>query len=121
MSAEPSYASSMIAPFRAQAAPRHYACQLSELVALAVERRDLLSKRPRWEARCSALSASKTDAPIGSGAHAALSYQRSLAQTGAWTAGRWTVIVSTKPAATLRSENECRKISSERAAERYGR
>jgi DNA polymerase-3 subunit gamma/tau len=119
-SAEPSARPQMIAPRSgAQAAPAALRIgSFPELVALAAEKRDLLTK--------SALEADVRLVRIEDG-RLELTLERSAARTlindlsrklEQWTGRRWTVIVSNEPAQpTLRSQSEAQKNERERAAE----
>ncbi len=119
-SAEPSARPQMIAPTSgAQAAPAALRIgSFPELVALAAEKRDLLTK--------SALEADVRLVRIEDG-RLELTLERSAARTlindlsrklEQWTGRRWTVIVSNEPAQpTLRSQSEAQKNERERAAE----
>jgi DNA polymerase III subunit gamma/tau len=118
-SAETSARPQMIAPASgAQAAPALRIGSFPELVALAGEKRDLLTK--------SALEADVRLVRIEDG-RLEVTLERSAARTlindlsrklEQWTGRRWTVIVSNEPGQpTLRSQNEAQKNERERAAE----
>ena len=119
-SAEASARPQMTAPMaEAQSAPAALRiASFPELVALAGEKRDLLTK--------AALEADVRLVRIEDG-RLELAMERSAARTlvndlsrklEQWTGRRWTVIVSNEPGqATLRSQNEVQKNQRERAAE----
>src|ERR1700733_11868568 len=118
-SAEPSMRPQMTAPSPdVQAAPVLRIASFPELVALAGEKRDLLTK--------AALEADVRLVRIEDG-RLELALERSAARTlindlsrklEQWTARRWTVIVSNEAGQpTLRSQNELQKNQRERAAE----
>src|SRR5260370_20247509 len=119
-SAEASARPQMIAPAAdAQSAPAaRRISSFPELVALAGEKRDLLTK--------TALEADVRLVRIEDG-RLELAMERSAARTlindlsrklEQWTGRRWTVIVSNEPGQpTLRSQNELQKSRRERAAE----
>ena len=118
--AEPSARPQMMAPMAdAQAAPAALKiASFPELVALAGEKRDLLTK--------AALEADVRLVSIEDG-RLELALERSAARTlindlsrklEQWTGRRWTVIVSNEAGQpTLRSQNELQKSQRERAAE----
>jgi DNA polymerase-3 subunit gamma/tau len=117
--AEPSARPQMIAPSaEAQSAPVRRIASFPELVALAGEKRDLLTK--------AALEADVRLVRIEDG-RLEVAMERSAARTlindlsrklEQWTGRRWTVIVSNEAAQpTLRSQNEVAKNERERAAE----
>jgi DNA polymerase-3 subunit gamma/tau len=118
-SAEPSMRPQMTAPSPdVQAAPARRIASFPELVALAGERRDLLTK--------AALEADVRLVRIEDG-RLELALERSAARTlindlsrklEQWTGRRWTVIVSNEAGQpTLRAQNEAAKNMRERAAE----
>ncbi|QWG23114.1 DNA polymerase III subunit gamma/tau [Bradyrhizobium sediminis] len=118
-SAEPSARPQMMAPSAAaQSAPALKIASFPELVALAGEKRDLLTK--------AALEADVRLVRIEDG-RLELALERSAARTlindlsrklEQWTGRRWTVIVSNEAGQpTLRSQNELQKSQRERAAE----
>ena len=118
-SAEPSMRPQMAAPSPdVQAAPALRIASFPELVALAGEKRDLLTK--------AALEADVRLVRIEDG-RLELALERSAARTlindlsrklEQWTARRWTVIVSNEPGQpTLREQNAAAKNQRERAAE----
>src|ERR1700734_3644351 len=118
-SAEPSMRPQMAAPSPdVQAAPALRIASFPELVALAGEKRDLLTK--------AALEADVRLVRIEDG-RLELALERSAARTlindlsrklEQWTARRWTVIVSNEAGqSTLRQQNEIQKNQRERAAE----
>ena len=118
-SAEASARPQMTAPMaEAQSAPALRIASFPELVALAAEKRDLLTK--------AALEADVRLVRIEDG-RLELAMERSAARTlindlsrklEQWTGRRWTVIVSNEPGQpTLRSQNELQKNQRERAAE----
>src|SRR5258707_15871377 len=118
-SAEASARPQMTAPMpEAQSAPALRVASFPELVALAGEKRDLLTK--------AALESDVRLVRIEDG-RLELAMERSAARTlindlsrklEQWTERRWTVIVSNEPGQpTLRSQNELQKSQRERAAE----
>jgi DNA polymerase-3 subunit gamma/tau len=118
-SAEPSMRPQMTAPSPdVQAAPARRIANFPELVALAGERRDLLTK--------AALEADVRLVRIEDG-RLELALERSAARTlindlsrklEQWTGRRWTVIVSNEAGQpTLRAQNEAARNMRERAAE----
>jgi DNA polymerase III subunit gamma/tau len=118
-SAEPAARPQMIAPAPdAQAVPARRIASFTELVALAAEKRDLLTK--------AALEADVRLVRIEDG-RLEVSMERSAARTlindlsrklEQWTGRRWTVIVSNEAGQpTLREQNEVQKNQRERAAE----
>jgi DNA polymerase-3 subunit gamma/tau len=118
-SAEASARPQMTAPMaEAESAPALRVATFPELVALAAEKRDLLTK--------AALEADVRLVRIEDG-RLELAMERSAARTlindlsrklEQWTGRRWTVIVSNEPGQpTLRSQNELQKNQRERAAE----
>jgi DNA polymerase-3 subunit gamma/tau len=117
--AETSARPQMTAPMaEAQSAPALRIASFPELVALAAEKRDLLTK--------AALEADVRLVRIEDG-RLELAMERSAARTlindlsrklEQWTGRRWTVIVSNEPGQpTLRSQSELQKSQRERAAE----
>ncbi len=116
-SAEPSVRPQMAVP-AAQSAPALRIASFPELVALATEKRDLLTK--------AALEADVRLVRIEDG-RLELALERSAARTlindlsrklEQWTGRRWTVIVSNEEGQpTLRAQNEAAKNKRERAAE----
>jgi DNA polymerase-3 subunit gamma/tau len=118
-SAEPSARPQMVAPVSApQSAPALRIASFPELVALAGEKRDLLTK--------AALEADVRLVRIEDG-RLELALERSAARTlindlsrklEQWTGRRWTVIVSNEEGQpTLRAQNEAARNKRERAAE----
>jgi len=108
----------MLPPSEVQSTPVRRVAGFSELVALAAEKRDLLTK--------AALEADVRLVRIEDG-RLELALERSAARTlindlsrklEQWTGRRWTVIVSNEPGQpTLRSQNEAARNQRERAAE----
>jgi DNA polymerase-3 subunit gamma/tau len=119
-SAEPSARPQMIAPSPdAQAAPSaRRIASFPELVALAAEKRDLLTKAAlEADVRLVRIEDGRLEVAMERSASRTLisDLSRKLEQ---WTGRRWTVIVSNEAGQpTLRSQNEVAKNQRERAAE----
>jgi DNA polymerase-3 subunit gamma/tau len=118
-SAEPLARPQLVAPMsEPQSAPARHIASFPELVALAAEKRDLLTK--------AALEADVRLVRIDDG-RLELALERSAARTlindlsrklEQWTGRRWTVIVSNEEGQpTLRAQNEAARNKRERAAE----
>jgi DNA polymerase III subunit gamma/tau len=117
--AEPSMRPQVAAPqAETESAPRRRVASLPELVALAAEKRDLLTK--------AALEADVRLVRIEDG-RLEVALERSASRTlvndlsrklEAWTGRRWTVIVSNEAGQpTLRAQNDAARSQRERAAE----
>jgi DNA polymerase-3 subunit gamma/tau len=118
-SAEASARPQMIAPMSdAQSAPALRIASFPELVALAGEKRDLLTKAAlEADVRLVRIEDGRLEVTLERSAARTLinDLSRKLEQ---WTGRRWTVIVSNEPGQpTLRSQNELQKNQRERAAE----
>ena len=117
--AEPSARPQMIAPSaEAQSAPARRIASFPELVALAGEKRDLLTKAAlEADVRLVRIEDGRLEVALERSAARTLinDLSRKLEQ---WTGRRWTVIVSNEAGQpTLRSQNEVAKNQRERAAE----
>jgi DNA polymerase-3 subunit gamma/tau len=117
--AEPSVRPQMIAPSaEAQSAPARRIASFPELVALAGEKRDLLTKAAlEADVRLVRIEDGRLEVALERSAARTLinDLSRKLEQ---WTARRWTVVVSNEAGQpTLRSQNEVAKNQRERAAE----
>ncbi|MGA9091051.1 MAG: DNA polymerase III subunit gamma/tau [Bradyrhizobium sp.] len=117
--AEPSVRPQMIAPSaEAQSAPARRIASFPELVALAGEKRDLLTKAAlEADVRLVRIEDGRVEVALERSAARTLinDLSRKLEQ---WTARRWTVVVSNEAGQpTLRSQNEVAKNQRERAAE----
>jgi DNA polymerase-3 subunit gamma/tau len=118
-SAEPSMRPQMAAPSpNVQAAPALRIASFPELVALAGEKRDLLTKAAlEADVRLVRIEDGRLEVALERSAARTLinDLSRKLEQ---WTARRWTVIVSNEAGQpTLREQNEAAKNQRERAAE----
>ncbi|MGB9114816.1 DNA polymerase III subunit gamma/tau [Bradyrhizobium sp.] len=118
-SAEPSARPQMIAPSaEAQAAPARRIASFPELVALAGEKRDLLTKAAlEADVRLVRIEDGRLEVALERSAARTLinDLSRKLEQ---WTGRRWTVVVSNEAGQpTLRSQNEVARNQRERAAE----
>jgi DNA polymerase-3 subunit gamma/tau len=118
-SADSSPRPQMIAPMsEAQSAPALRIASFPELVALAGEKRDLLTKGAlEADVRLVRIEDGRLEVTMERSASRTLinDLSRKLEQ---WTGRRWTVIVSNEPGQpTLRSQNELQKNQRERAAE----
>ncbi len=118
-SAEPSMRPQMAAPSPdVQAAPARRIASFPELVALAGEKRDLLTKAAlEADVRLVRIEDGRLEVALERSAARTLinDLSRKLEQ---WTARRWTVIVSNEAGQpTLRAQNEAVKNQRERAAE----
>jgi DNA polymerase-3 subunit gamma/tau len=117
--AEPSLRPQMAAPApEAQSAPARRIANFPELVALAAEKRDLLTKAAlEADVRLVRIEDGRLEVALERSAARTLTndLSRKLEQ---WTGRRWTVIVSNEAGQpTLRSQNEAAKHQRERAAE----
>jgi DNA polymerase-3 subunit gamma/tau len=117
--AEPSARLQMIAPSaEAQSAPARRIASFPELVALAGEKRDLLTKAAlEADVRLVRIEDGRLEVALERSAARTLinDLSRKLEQ---WTGRRWTVVVSNETGQpTLRSQNEVAKNQRERAAE----
>jgi DNA polymerase-3 subunit gamma/tau len=118
-SAEPSMRPQMTAPSpEVQSAPARRIASFPELVALAGEKRDLLTKAAlEADVRLVRIEDGRLEVALERSAARTLinDLSRKLEQ---WTARRWTVIVSNEAGQpTLRAQNELAKNQRERAAE----
>jgi len=118
-SAEPSVRPQMTAPSpEVQSAPARRIASFPELVALAGEKRDLLTKAAlEADVRLVRIEDGRLEVALERSAARTLinDLSRKLEQ---WTARRWTVIVSNEAGQpTLRAQNELAKNQRERAAE----
>src|SRR6202034_831802 len=118
-SAEPSMRPQMAAPSpEVQAAPARRIASFPELVALAGEKRDLLTKAAlEADVRLVRMEDGRLEVALERSAARTLinDLSRKLEQ---WTGRRWTVIVSNEAGqSTLREQNEVQKNQRERAAE----
>jgi DNA polymerase III subunit gamma/tau len=117
--AEPSARSQMIAPSsEVQAAPARRIASFPELVALAGEKRDLLTKAAlEADVRLVRIEDGRLEVALERSAARTLvnELSRKLEQ---WTGRRWTVIVSNEAGQpTLRAQNDVTRSQRERAAE----
>src|SRR6202789_3983646 len=118
-SAEPSMRPQMMAPSpEVQSAPARRIASFPELVALAGEKRDLLTKAAlEADVRLVRIEDGRLEVALERSAARTLinDLSRKLEQ---WTGRRWTVIVSNEAGqSTLRAQNEVQKNQRERAAE----
>ncbi len=118
-SAEPAPRPQMIAPpAEAQSAPARRIASFPELVALAAEKRDLLTKGAlEADVRLVRIEDGRLEVALERSAARTLinELSRKLEQ---WTGRRWTVVVSNEAGQpTLRSQNEVARNQRERAAE----
>jgi DNA polymerase-3 subunit gamma/tau len=118
-SAEASVRPQMIAPStEVQSAPARRIANFPELVALAAEKRDLLTKAAlEADVRLIRIEDGRIEVALERSAARTLinDLSRKLEQ---WTGRRWTVVVSNEPGQpTLRSQNELARSQRERAAE----
>jgi DNA polymerase III subunit gamma/tau len=118
-SAEPSMRPQMMAPSaEVQSAPARRIASFPELVALAAEKRDLLTKAAlEADVRLVRIEDGRLEVALERSAARTLinDLSRKLEQ---WTGRRWTVIVSNEAGQpTLRAQNEAAKSMRERAAE----
>jgi DNA polymerase-3 subunit gamma/tau len=118
-SAEPSARPQMIAPSpESQSAPARRVASFPELVALAGEKRDLLTKAAlEADVRLVRIEDGRLEVALERSAARTLinDLSRKLEQ---WTGRRWTVIVSNEAGQpTLRSQSEVARTQRERAAE----
>jgi DNA polymerase III subunit gamma/tau len=118
-SAEPSMRPQMAAPSpEAQSAPARRIASFPELVALAGEKRDLMTKGA-LESDVRLVRIEDGQLEVALERHAQRTLINDLSRKlELWTGRRWTVIVSNQPGQpTLRSQNEAAKNQRERAAE----